>query len=372
MNQIAIPHSVLNWAAEKAEGSLHSFAEQIAKRKSDREQILEGRLTIPQIEKLAKKARIPFGYLFLSEPPNLDKVEIPDLRRVQDAMPLSDNFYETLEDIKAKQEWFIDFTKESGGGEVSFVGRFKDRKKSANIIAADIKKELGISDDDRRRSPNAEAYFSRLSEKIERAGVLVFKSSIVRSNTKQALSEQEFRGFAINHKLVPVIFVNGRDAQVASVFTLMHELAHIWIGADGVSDVSAYPNNPIEKLCNEVASKVLVPNEIFMEHWSGLDSIGQIAKYFRVSRVVIARRALDNGLINREEYEEIASRAIRIKGVGKPTIYQTLPIRNSKRLTNAVIADAMSGNTLLRDAARLLNVKPSTVISFGERALKDD
>jgi len=372
MNQIAIPPGVLHWAAEKAEGSLHSFAEQVAKRKGDRDRILEGLLTIPQIEKLAKKARIPFGYLFLSEPPNLAEVEIPDLRRVQDAEPLGDNFYQTLEDIKAKQEWFIDYIKDSGGVEIPFVGRFKEGKKTATSIAADIKKELGISDDDRRRSPNAEAYFSRLSEKIERAGILVFKSSIVKSNTKQSLSEQEFRGFAINHKFAPVIFINGRDAQVASVFTLMHELAHIWIGVDGVSDVTAYPNNPIEKLCNEIASKILVPNDVFMEQWNGIDGIGQLAKYFRVSRVVIARRAMDNGLIGREQYEQIASKVVRIKSAGKPTIYQTLPIRNSKKLTSAVIADAMSGNTLLRDAARLLNVKPSTVISFGKRALKDD
>lgn len=372
MNQIAITPSVLNWAAEKAQGSLHSFAEQIAKRKVDREQILEGRLTIPQIEKLAKKARIPFGYLFLNEPPNLADVEIPDLRRVQDAVPLGDNFYQTLEDVRTKQEWFIEYIKESGGVEVPFVGRFKEGKRSASVIAADIKRELFISDDDRRKSSNAETYFSRLSEKIENAGVLVFKSSIVKSNTKQSLSEQEFRGFAITHKLAPIIFVNGRDAQVASVFTLMHELAHIWIGADGVSDVTAYPNNPIEKLCNEIASRILVPNDIFMEQWSGLDGIGQQAKYFRVSKVVIARRAMDNGLINRDQYEEIASKVTRNRNAGKPTIYQTLPIRNSKKLTSAVIADAMSGNTLLRDAARLLNVKPSTIMSFGKRALKNE
>lgn len=372
MNQIAISHKVLNWAAEKADGSLHSFAEQVAKRKKDRDQILDGRLTVPQIEKLAKKAHIPFGYLFLNEPPKLEKIEIPDLRRVQDAEPLSKNFYETLRDVKTKQEWFIDYIKESGGVEIPFVGKFKEGKKTANIIAADIKKELNISDDDRRKSVDPDAYFSRLSEKIENVGILVFKSSIVKSNTKQALSEQEFRGFAINHKLAPVIFVNGRDAQVASVFTLMHELAHIWLGADGVSDVAASPNNPTEKLCNEVASKILVPNEIFMDQWDGQSSIDRLAKYFRVSRTVIARRAMDNGLINQDQYNEIVAKSVRVKKIGKPTIYQTLPVRNSKKLTKAIIADAMSGNTLLRDAAKLLNVKTSTIISFGKRAIKYD
>lgn len=372
MTQIVISHKVLNWAAEKADGSLHSFAEQIAKRKKDRDQILEGRLTVPQIEKLANKAHIPFGYLFLNEPPKLEKIEIPDLRRVQNAEPLSRNFYDTLEDIKRKQEWFIDYIKDSGGIEVPFVGKFKEGRRAANIIAADIKRELNISDDDRRKSANSEIYFSRLSEKIENAGILVFKSSIVKSNTRQTLSESEFRGFAINHKFAPLIFVNGRDAQVASVFTLIHELAHIWIGVDGVSDIAASINNPIEKLCNDVASRVLVPNDVFMEQWDGFSSIDRLAKYFRVSRVVIARRAMDNGLINQTQYDEIATKSQRTNKSGKPTIYQTLPIRNSKKLTSALIADAMSGNTLLREAAKLLNVKTSTVVNFGKRAMKND
>lgn len=357
---------VLDWAAEKAGESLHSFAESVAKREKDRERIAEGRLTVAQAEKLAKKARIPFGFLFLEEPPEVARPGIPDLRQVQNAEPLSDAFYETLEDVLAKQHWLIEYLSEAGASELPFVGRFAGtERRNADDIAADMRRELGITDDDRRKSPDAATYFSALSAKAEAKGVLVFKTSYVKSNTHRPLSEKEFRGFAIAHKLVPLVFVNGRDAEVAAVFTLMHELAHIWLGVTGVSDVT--PNkfgNPIERLCNRVAANLLIPMDAFLERWAGPQDVEKLAKFFRVSKLVIARRALDNKLVDQAFYDEVAANTQRVKSTGKPTALVTIPIRNSKKFTRTIVASAMSGQTLLRDAASLLNVKPDTVVSL--------
>lgn len=366
MEAITLSREVLDWAAEKAGETLHSFAENIAKRDRDRERIVEGRLTVPQAEKLAKKARIPFGYLFLPEPPEIDRPRIPDLRQVQDSIPLSDDFYETLEDVLAKQQWFIEFLTEAGASDVPFVGRFSSNsKRNADGIVNDMRKELNISDEDRRKSPDASSYFSRLSAKAEAAGVLVFKSGYVKANTRRPLSEKEFRGFAVANSLVPFVFINGRDAEVAAVFTLVHELAHIWIGVTGVSDVT--PNkfgNPVERLCNRVAANLLVPRDPFVGRWEGPQSLDKLAKYFRVSKLVVARRALDNKLVDQAFYEEVAENSQRVKFTGKPSALVTIPIRNSKKFTRTVVASAMSGQTLLRDAASLLNVKPDTVVTL--------
>ncbi|PJJ97717.1 hypothetical protein CO641_11875 [Lysobacteraceae bacterium NML91-0213] len=356
----------MDWAAEKAGQSLHSFAESVANREKDRERIAQGRLTVAQAEKLAKKARIPFGFLFLDEPPELIRPSIPDLRQVQDAEPLSDAFYETLEDVLAKQHWLIEYLSEAGVSELPFVGRFAGtERRNADEIAADMRRELGITDDDRRRSPDAASYFSALSAKAEAKGVLVFKTSYVKSNTRRPLSEKEFRGFAIAHKLVPLVFVNGRDAEVAAVFTLMHELAHIWLGVTGVSDVAPTKfGHPVERLCNRVAASLLVPMDDFLARWAGPQDVEKLAKYFRVSKLVIARRALDNKLVDQAFYDEVAANTQRIKSTGKPTALVTIPIRNSKKFTRTIVASAMSGQTLLRDAASLLNVKPDTVVSL--------
>lgn len=365
MEAIALSREVLDWAAERAGGTLHSFAESIAKRAKDRERIVEGRLTIPQAEKLAKKARIPFGFLFLSEPPEIERPKIPDLRQVQDAAPLSDDFYETLEDVLAKQQWFNEYLTEAGASEVPFVGRFSGKDGDADAIAEDMRRELGLSDEDRRKSADAAAYFSTLSAKAEARGVLVFKSGYVKANTRRPLSEKEFRGFAIAHKLVPLVFINGRDAEVAAVFTLIHELAHIWAGVTGVSDITPSKfGNPIERLCNRVASNVLVPDDAFVSRWDGPEDIEKLARFFRVSKLVIARRALDHRLVDQAFYDEVAANSQRNKSSGKPTALVTIPIRNSKKFTKAIVASAMSGQTLLRDAASLLNVKPDTVVTL--------
>ena len=368
MEAIPLSRDVLDWAAERAGKSLHSFAESIAKRESDRERIAEGRLTVPQAEKLAKLARIPFGYLFLDEPPRISRPSIPDLRQVQDAEPLSDDFYETLEDVLAKQNWLIEFQREAGASELHFVGRFAhEARRNADEVAADMRKELGITDRDRSTSPDAASYFSAISAKAEAKGVLVFKTSYVKSNTRRPLSEKQFRGFAIAHKLVPLVFVNGRDAEVAAVFTLVHELAHIWLGITGVSDVNPSRfGNSVERLCNRVAANLLVPMDAFMERWSDSWDVERLAKHFRVSKLVIARRALDSKLVDQAFYDEVAANTRRVKSTGKPTALVTIPIRNSKKFTRTIVASAMSGQTLLRDAASLLNVKPDTVVALAK------
>lgn len=365
---LELSRDVLDWAAQKAGQTLHSFAESVAKREKDRERIANGLLTVTQAEKLAKQARIPFGYLFLAQPPKIKRPSIPDLRQIQDAQPLSEDFYETLEDILAKQNWLIEYLTETGARELPFVGRFAaEARWNADDIASDMRRELGISDEDRRRSPDPASYFSTSSAKAEAKGVLVFKTSYVKANTRRPISEKEFRGFAVAHKLVPIVFVNGRDADVAAVFTLMHELAHIWLGVTGVSDVTPRRfGNTTERLCNRIAASLLVPMNSFIERWAGPQDLERLAKYFRVSKLVIARRALDSNLVDQNFYDEVAADTQRVKSNGKPTALVTIPIRNSKRFTRTIVASAMSGQTLLRDAASLLNVKPDTVVALAK------
>ena len=371
MEAITLSREVLNWAAERAGGSLRSFAESIAKRDKDRERIAEGRLTVPQAEKLAKRARIPFGYLFLTSPPEVTRPRIPDLRQIQDAEPLSEEFYETLEDALTKQEWFAEYLREQEAQTLSIIGKFSlTERPSRKTVSEDIAKELNISDDDRRKSSNADAYFSRLSAKAEAKGILVMKSGFVKSNTRRTLSEKQFRGFALPHALAPLVFVNGNDAKVAAVFTLMHEIAHIWLGIGGVSDVALKNSLPSEKLCNAIAADVLVPLNRFNEMWSGPQDLERMARFFRVSKLVIARRALDQKLVNQDFYDEVAENSRKIKKTGAPTADITIPVRNGKRFTRTVIASAMSGETLLRDAGYLLNVRADTVASLGAKANK--
>lgn len=364
---VTLSKQVLDWAAAKAGHTLESFAETVAKRDSDRERITGGILTSTQAAKLAKQARVPFGYLFLEEPPELETPTIPDLRQVQNPLPLSNEFYEVLGDVVAKQQWYAEYLQENGHAPLAFVGKFSDpQSRKAPAIVKDMRDVLKLDDRIRSSSSDTASYFSKLSSRAEDAGVLVIKSSFVRGATKRGLSEKEFRGFALSHPIAPVVFVNGKDAEVAAVFTLMHELAHIWMGISGVTDLASKVTNSVEKICNAVAGELLVPSGDFKERWGGPQDLQTLATHYRVSKLVIARRALDFGFVDQAFYEDVAKKSKSAKPSGSPTALVTIPVRNSKRFTRTVVSEAMSGHTLLREAARLLNVRPDTVVALAK------
>lgn len=214
------------------------------------------------------------------------------------------------------------------------------------------------------------AYFSLLSEKVEDAGILVFKSGIVKGSTRRGLSVSEFRGFALADALAPAIFINGKDAEAAWIFTLAHEVAHIWLGESGVSDIPAgVAHDGIERLCNRIAAELLTPKAQFLEAW---DKVAEpkfygLSRMFRVSSLVIARRALDLGKISLADYRQAEEASQKRKSSDGGNPFNTIPVRNSKRFTRALVTSAMGGHTLLLDAGSLLNVSPDTVMKLGKR-----
>lgn len=366
MTTLSLAPAVLQWAA----GNIGSTVEQLAARiaaESRVEKVASGVMTPKQAEKFATLARVPFGFLFLAEPPKIKRPDLPDLRQVQQSAPLSESFYDTLRDIQKKQEWYAEHLKEIEADAPDFVGKFNhevvDVKKAAREIAAAIGCNAGL----RERCSTKEDYFSQLVRGVEASGVLVFKNGVVHNNGHRPLRVSEFHGFALVHPVAPAVFINGKDAAAAWVFTLIHEVAHVWFGQSGVSDFSASSDfNPhgLEQKCNEVAAEVLVPKDEFIRAWGQYASaIPLVARQFKVSSLVIARRALDLGFIERYHYQVVLAQTHKAATdeSGGGDFYKSVVVRNSRKFTSTVVNEAFSGRMLLRTAGSLLNVSPNAV-----------
>lgn len=368
--ELQLSRTMIDWIADTQGLSLEALAEQVMPKKTHK--FLNGIVSKSGAEKLAKIGGVPFGFLFLDTPPIAEPPKIPDLRQTFDSQALGKNFFDVYHDIEYKLEWYKEYLKENGSDqEIEFIGKFKYHKDlSPEIVAQDIVNTIKFSLEKEIKAVTIDSYFSKASKLIENAGILVFKNGVVGNNNNRKLDTKEFRGFCIADSIAPIVFVNASDAMSAQVFTLFHEVAHLWLGVDGVSGWDT--EKSVEAFCNKVAAEILMPRSLFMSAWNAdfdeddVYKIKNVSRQFKVSNFACAIRALQLGLIDSSTLEYI-----KFEANNKPkressggSFFNTLPVRNSHKLTNIIVSRAMSQQLPLREAGVLLNVKADTVVDF--------
>ncbi|WP_081612054.1 ImmA/IrrE family metallo-endopeptidase [Janthinobacterium sp. CG3] len=374
MELIELSPAVLDWAASQAGSHVGEVAQKVSKRAA--EKIISGQLTYPQVIKYAKLTGVPLGFLFVDEPPVPRAPPIADFRTVQDSQPLSRDFFEVFDDIEFKHAWLRERLISEDADPLPFVGKYIEKLPAPEDLAVEMRQTIGFNDETRLRLRTPDELFSFLAEACEKIGIFVFKNGIVGNNTSRPLSVVEFRGFAIADPYCPLVFINGADAQAAWVFTLAHELAHIWLGHSGISDAGVAAKNVEERYCNAVAGEFLVPTKRFREVWNEIEGASDDVRMdfarrtFKVSKVVIARRAYDLNLISKEVYFAIyrlARNASKDKKSTGGDFFRTLAVRNSKNFSAQVSDLAIAGSITLSHAGRLLNTTPNNVVKLYEK-----
>lgn len=274
--------------------------------------------TFNQIEEFSRKANIPLGYFFLQEPP-VEEIKLLDYRTV-DSIELANpsrDLIDTIHEMENVQDWMKDYRHDADFDTLAIVGSLKG-KTDVNVIANQIRADLEMPLDWYKNKRTMGEAFNYVRGLLEYSGVLVMLSGIVGKNTHRALSIDEFRAFTMVDEWAPLIFINSADSEGAKLFSLFHEVAHIWIGENDLYNDRRNSNSvrDIEILCNAVASELMVPQEAFLEAWKDNtmvdlnQKINEIAKRFMCGAVVIARKALDNKKINQKKYDEIVEEAI--------------------------------------------------------------
>jgi transcriptional regulator with XRE-family HTH domain len=255
--RVPVESAMLTWARERSGVSVE---EAIARFPAfDDWEAGRQQPTLKQLEKFARVMHAPIGYLFLETPPE-EGLPVPDFRTMGDA-PIghaSPDLLETVYQCQQRQEWYRDYARVRQESSLAFVGSFEV---SMGVVEAAAQMSRSLSFDLAQRGVNWTEALRRLIDEADRLGVLVMVSGIVGSNTHRKLDPKEFRGFALADQFAPVIFVNGADTKAAQIFTLAHELVHIWLGESGVDDVdmSSATSSVTERWCNEVAAEFLLP-----------------------------------------------------------------------------------------------------------------
>ena len=370
-SRVAIQPNLLTWARERAGLSLDSLTNKFPKIAEWEAGELQP--TLKQIENFSKSVHVPIGYLFLPEPPR-ESLPIPDFRTVSNRSitRLNMNLLDMIYLCQERQAWYCDYARLHRFTPIDFIGGAKLSNAPTEAAKA-ISTRLNLSMDELSRLPNTDEALRRLIAKAEEIGVLVMASSVVGGNTHRKLEVSEFRGFALVDSLAPLIFINAADSKAARMFTLAHELAHLWLGESGVSGTEAVkaPEQEIERWCNAVAAELLMPMQATREAYRPdaplTDEIQRLAKRFKVSTLVVLRRLFDAGFLDeetlwqnyRQESERIANLDRGGSDSGSGNFYHTLKARNGKRFARAVIASTLEGQTLFQDAFRMLRVQNS-------------
>jgi Zn-dependent peptidase ImmA (M78 family) len=382
MTTAYINRDMLRWAITRADTSPTELAEAMKRSRDDIRAWMDGesKPTFRQAQELARRLRVPFGFLFLDGPPD-DDLPIPDFRRVRGAVLAPEpsvDLRDVIADVMRKQEWFAEYQRDRLDEPLPFAGSFTVDD-APTVVAADMVECLDF-DERARRESQREGFLREFSRSAQEIGILVMRSGIVGTNTRRALDVEEFRGFAIADPYAPAVFVNGNDAPAAQIFTLAHELAHIWIGATGVSDAGPAwePDNDVEveEFCNRVAGDLLVPwdrvetmlpqGSVELKAW-----IDELARKFHVSTVMVARQLWEHEAIDRDAFfefyaDESAKWQLDRKSPGPSggNFYLTAGVRNSRLLSEAVIESMRASKTTVRDASRLLGMKPKNLGRF--------
>lgn len=365
MNRVAVSPRMLHWARER---SGVEWADLVVRfpmlPQWERE---ERQPTLKQLESFARATFTPIGYLFLPEPIP-EPVPIPDFRTMGDR-PVrrpTPNLLDTIYLCQQRQAWYREHAREQGLRPLPFVGSLH-LETPIEDAANRIRSWLHFNVEERAECRTWEEALRQFIAQADDAGVMVMCSGVVGSNNRRGLDPGEFRGFALVDDLAPLIFVNGADTKAAQMFTLAHELAHLWVGQTALSDASARElrGNAVEQWCNRVAAELLVPMGALTAALARLDDVDtamrQLARQFKVSTLVILRRLFDARRIAPDEYWRLYQAELeRLLALQRASeggnFYLSQAARVSKRFARALVTSTLEGHTLYRDAMRMVGV----------------
>jgi Zn-dependent peptidase ImmA (M78 family) len=364
----------MRWAREKAGFDIPTAASKLQRPESDVKGWEKGTLqpTLAQARMAARLYKRSLAVLYLPEPPK-DFDTLRDFRHLTAGYPrdYSPELALLIRQVISRQEWLREYYISEGAKKVTFIGSHSVTT-SPQVLAKSIRELLDISIEEQMACSSPREALNLWIEKAENVSINICRQGKIEC--------EEARGFALSDEYAPFVYINSNDAVVAQLFTLVHELTHLWIDQPGISNLeglrarSRTSEAAIEIFCNKIAAETLIDQKIFDQLWfSGgsnqtlNEKIEYVSGMFRVSEEVVARRLLDRSQITLQQYQQLRKYYLdrwleykkqeRERSSGGPSYYIMKVVGNGRTFTQVVISAYENGFIMGRDASSLLGVK---------------
>ncbi len=381
-NKIVINHKVLEWARESANIELFEVPKSIIS--SDKLLQIERGYNLPtfiQLQKLAKKYERPLGTLMGNDIPEYDYLSIPFFRK-ENKTDYDSSITLFIRDIQDKQEWARNYLLSEGNTPLDFVGSTKITDQIAKV-SLNLKNRLEMPSFNSFR--NNKEYLLAIKKSFESHGIFI---SITGSNqSNKAIDINQAQGFAISDTIAPYVFINSKNTTNAKIFTLVHEVVHLFLNVSGISeDVIRFrkpicQDDEIENYCNEVASEVLMPETVINYEFNKAkgtieERIQLLSKKFLISELAICVKLWRLRLITYEKYtsiyksinkkiqEFLNKKAQKQKEQNGGNYYYNMRLKNGLLLSSLVYSAYKSGNILSVDLSNILKIKTNNIDNY--------
>lgn len=376
--RVDVKPELLKWACKRVGRSVEELAQLQTFRKLPF--WISGKIqpTFKQLEKFAQATYTPFGYFFLPKPPE-ESVPIPDLRTVGNKYlgSPSPDLLDTIYAMQRRQAWLRETLIECEAEPLDFVGSARAMD-DAEAVGREMRRIIGLEDGWAAKVRTWQEAVSELRRAIEQLGVMAVINGVVGNNTHRKLEVEEFRGFTLCDEYAPLIFVNGADAKSAQMFTLVHELAHVWLGESALTDIGliSRPSQEVESWCDQAAAEFLVPAQELKACWRNVrhdkEPFMTLSRHFKISPIVAGRRAMDLRLVDREMffvfYQDYITRDREgSSSTGGGDFYKNQNTRVGELFASQVVFAAKAGLLSFKEAYDLAGLRGGAFQEYARR-----
>ena len=327
--------------------------------------------TFKQLEKISNFLRIPFGYMFLENPPE-ENIMAAEFRTINNKLPkISKNLKDTIMEMDKRRNWMSDYRKNLGWNKLSVISEFnKHKTNNINTNARLAKNLINLKEhwyETVRSLPDA---FNLLRRKLEDAGILVMQSGIVGNKTRRKLDINEFRAFMLYDEVSPLIFINSNDTRAGKIFSLIHEYIHVLYEQEDIYLDTTETTIINEQDINRLTAEFLIPEKHLRLLWKieqePITQTKNLGEFFKVSSLALAIKLKDLTLINSTVLETIKNKSFSdfekrgTRASKEISFYNVFKSRVGPVFTQAVIRSAEAGDLGYANAFRLLGIRGKT------------